>query len=365
MIDSLGSGGAEQTLARVVESLDRDRFEIRVAVLQERDGNPIADVVRSAGIPVDLVEVRRLRSLAGHLRVLRYLRRVRPEVVHTHLEFAHSLGGVYGWFFGAKVIGTVHTFAMGRESLEERRLSIMWWSLRRAHRVVIAPSRAGLDHLQSVGRIAPEKLRVMHNGVDLGHFYPGESLDLRLELGIPVGIPLIATVAVLRPGKGLSALVEAMDRIVSQVPNAMALFVGDGPMRSVLEAKAEESGLGGRIVFTGHREDVARLLRCADLFVLPTHEDLLPTVVAEAMGSGLPVVATRVGGLQEMVDDGVTGRLYPVGDVEALADRCVEMLTDTERARRFGSAGRARAEQLFDLKGQIRDLERLYTEVVI
>jgi glycosyltransferase involved in cell wall biosynthesis len=362
MIDSLGPGGAEQTLARLVGSLDTDHFEPRVAFLQEREGNPLAHAIRGGGVPVDFVEVGRLRSLAGHIRVLSYLWRVRPDVIHTHLEFSHTLGGIYGRLLGSRPIGTVHTFAMGRESLEQRRLSLMWWSLRRAHRVVIAPSSAGLAHLQAVGRIPREKLVVMHNGVDLGSFHPAETADSRREMGIPIEVPLMVTVAVLRPGKGISDFVAAMGLIVSKLPDVIAMVVGDGPMRSELEAQVAELGLTGQVLFTGRREDVANLLRAADLFVLPTHEDLLPTVVAEAMGAGLPVVASAVGGLEEMVDEGVTGMLYPAGDVEALARSCVELLTDVELAKRLGASGRERAERLFDLGSQVTALERLYEE---
>lgn len=320
----------------------------------------MAEVIRRGGVPVDFVEVGRLRSLAGHFRVLSYLWRVRPDVIHTHLEFAHTLGGIYGRMLGSWPIGTVHTFAMGRENLEQRRLSLMWWSLRRAHRVVIAPSSAGLRHIRAVGRIPSEKLVVLHNGVDLRSFQPVGTIDARSEIGIPIGVPLIVTVAVLRAGKGVSDFVDAMGIIVSKLPNAMAIVVGDGPMRSALEAQTAALGLTGRVVFTGRRDDVADLLRASDLFVLPTHEDLLPTVVAEAMGTGLPVLASAVGGLEEMVDDGVTGFLFPPGDIQALASLCIDLLTDVERAKQLGASGRLRAENLFDIASQVSALENLY-----
>ena len=146
VIDSLGPGGAERTLRRVVELIDQTIFECRVAVLQDREGNPVADEIRDVGVPVDLVRVDRLRSLSGQARFLRYLLAYRPSIIHTHLEFSHTLGGIYGRLLGARPIATIHTFALGRASREKKRLGLMWFSLRAAHIKVVAPSRAGMAH---------------------------------------------------------------------------------------------------------------------------------------------------------------------------------------------------------------------------
>jgi glycosyltransferase involved in cell wall biosynthesis len=116
------------------------------------------------------------------------------------------------------------------------------------------------------------------------------------------------------------------------------------------------------VVFTGNRDDVAVLLAASDVFVLPTHQDLLPTVVAEAMGSGLPVVASDVGGLRDMVDDGVTGYLYPAGDVPALTRNCLGLLEDGQRRAALGGEGRRAAEEKFDIRKQVEALERIFQE---
>lgn len=363
MIDSLGHGGAEQTLGRIVPRLDQERFEPAVVVLQERQGNPIAFELERSGVRVDVVPVRRLRALSDHVGLVRYLARTRPDILHTHLEFSHSLGGIYGRMLGIPAVATVHTFAETRTSRDERRLPVMWWSLRRAHTKVIAPSAAGLRHFAEVGGVPRDKLVVMHNGVDLSEFRPRRNPRVRRELGIADDDLMIISIAVLRRGKGLGDLITATPRILDEIPSTRIVIVGDGDDRGRLEALTEDSGVADQVTFAGRREDVAELLAAGDLFVHPSHEDVLPTVIAEAMGSGLPTVASRVGGISEMVDDRSTGFLYPAGDIEALAAACVRVFEDEQPRAEMGQAARARAESVFDLDSQVRDLEVLYEQL--
>ena len=365
VIDSLGPGGAERTLRRVVELIDQTVFECKVAVLQVREGNPLADEIRDIGVPVDLVRVDRLRSLPGHARFLRYLLAWRPSIIHSHLEFSHTLGGIYGRLLGARPIATIHTFALGRASREKKRLGLMWFSLRAAHIKVVAPSRAGMAHAETVGRVPAERLVVLHNGVDLETFRPDPALraPVRDELDIPFGAPLLITVAVLRSGKGIDDLISAMPGILESIPDAMALIVGDGDQRAALQRLAGETGVADRVVFTGDRDDVGSILAASDVFVLPTHVDLLPTVVAEAMAAGLPVVASDVGGLGDMVEDDATGILYPAGDIEALTLACLKLLADPGRRDMLGRAGRLVAEEKFDLREHVETLQSIYLEL--
>lgn len=363
MIDSLGSGGAEQTLVRLVPRLDATAFDTRVAVLQVREDNAAALALEAHGIPVDLVPVERLRSPGSHRSVFTYLRKTKPDVVHTHLEFAHTLGGTYSRVLGIPTVATVHTFAAGRTHREAKRLGLMWWSLRVAHRIVIAPSEAGRRHVVAEGHVTEDKVRVIHNGVDLNEFRPRDNPTLRAQLGVPEDAPVLVTVAVLREGKGIADLLEVFPAVLDRVPGARLMVIGDGEERKRLEERASRSGVGDNITFLGRRKDIADLLACGDVFALPTYGDVLPTVVAEAMGSGLPVVASDVGGLAEMVEHEETGLLHPPGDADALVESYVRLLGDPRLARSYGAAGRARAEELFDLDGQARRLESLYREV--
>jgi glycosyltransferase involved in cell wall biosynthesis len=221
-----------------------------------------------------------------------------------------------------------------------------------------------MAHAEAVGRIPAARLVVLHNGVDLETFRPDASprAQVREELGIALGSPLLVTVAVLRSGKGIGDLVAAMPEILRSIPDAMTLIVGDGDQRVPLQQLAGEAGVADRVVFTGSRDDVEVLLSASDVFVLPTHEDLLPTVVAEAMASCLPVVASDVGGLRDMVEEDVTGILYPAGDISALTQACVELLDDSLRREALGRAGRLVAQERFDIRKHVEALQRLYVE---
>ncbi len=364
LIDSLGHGGAEQTLVRLATHIDRKIFDLRVAALQVRDGNPLAERIRELGVPVDVIPVDRLRSLIGHLRLIRYLIRVKPDVIHTHLEFSHTLGGIYGRMVGARPMGTLHTFALGRRFKERRRLRLMWLSFRYAHVAVIAPSVAASRHLQQVGRLPASKVRVMPNGVDLEAFRPNPESrrHARSDLGIAEDASVVLTVAVLRKGKGIPDFISAIAEARTSLPTIVGVVVGSGEELPILRRCAEAAGVEDIVIFTGYRPDVERIMTACDVFVLPTHDDLLPTVVAEAMATGLPVIASDVGGVSDLVVEGVTGRLFAAGDVGTLAMLCATVLADKDAAARLGKEGRLRAEESFDIRSQARHLEKFYKD---
>jgi glycosyltransferase involved in cell wall biosynthesis len=163
--------------------------------------------------------------------------------------------------------------------------------------------------------------------------------------------------------KDHATAVRTLDRLARQVPRARLVLVGDGPERSAIEARVGELGLGERVRFLGLRKDVARLLHGADAFLLTSVSEGIPLTVIEAMAAGLPVVATDVGGLREVVADGTTGLLAPAGDDAALAERLVCLADDPDLRHWMGAAGRARAKRHFDEPRMAADYARLYREM--
>jgi glycosyltransferase involved in cell wall biosynthesis len=190
------------------------------------------------------------------------------------------------------------------------------------------------------------------------------------------GALLVLTVSVLRQGKGLEVLIDAAGRVSigSPAPEVRVVVVGDGPAAGALRERAAAGE--GRVLFTGFRSDVARLLAAADLFVLPTLDDAFPTVLLEAMAAGLPVIASDTGGVPEIVSargqgrargresTGETGRLVPPGDRAALATAIAELLADAPRRLALGEAGRRRARERFSSDAWLDRLERVYAEVL-
>ena len=363
VIDGFGHGGAERIVADYAIHLARLGFDVRVIVLQEREGEPQTARVRAAGIPVDFVPVTRLKRLGEARRLLATLRALKPDLVHAHLEFASVLTSVFRRTLGVPVVVTLHTLhkpaRFSRAGARYRTMNEVAGRL--ADRVVCLTEEARRLAEAELPRRA--RLEVIANGVDLAPFRPQPDFDraaARRSLGTPDAAPLIVCAAVLRRPKGIDRLIEAMPAVLRDLPAARLAIVGDGSERAALAAQVERLGLCGAVRLTGFRRDIPDVMRAADLFVLPTLDDALPTVVVEAMAAGLPVVASRVGGLPDMIEDGRDGILVRPGEPAALADAILRLLRDKDLAAALGAAARRRAEADFSLEGQAGHLCALY-----
>ena len=362
LIDSLGHGGAEHLLAGYLREMPELGVVAEVCALQERDGNPLAQSIRQLGVPVHTLEVTRLRRPDAYAQVARTVKAAFPDVVHTQLEFSTILGGLAARRFGIPMISTLHTIGRPRHwTSADLRFRTEAWALRRfADRVVAVSEWARREYLELL-RLPPDRVVTIHNGVDIDRFrvQPSVRAEARTELGISQEAPLAITVAVLRPPKGIDDMLGALSGAIRRIPDLHYLIVGDGPARRDLERSVTERALEDRVTFAGNRSDVPRMLAAADLFVLPSHSEALPTAVAEAMASGLPVVATRVGGIPEMVDDN-TGILVEPGDEQGLATAIGDVLTDVERRRSLGRHGAQTAADHFAVRRQASRLVAEY-----
>jgi len=366
LIDSLGSGGAEHLLDAYLGHLPSLGVDPVVAALQSRQGNPIASRIETRGIPVLELGIARLRQRGAYRRVSDVIARSRPHLVHTQLEFANVLGAAAAARRRIPVVSTLHTLEEPRRRSRARwRMRLMAWSLRRHAGLVIAVSEdARRHHLLHLG-LPPDRVTTIHNGIEISDFRvgPGVRDEVRSELGIPSGAAVVAVVAVLRPPKGIDGLIRALPALVAAVPRTHLLVVGDGEARRSLERLAADLGMANRVTFTGSRADVPRMLATADVFALPSLTEALPTVVAEAMAAGLPVVASRVGGIPEMVDDS-TGTLVEPGDIAGLTRALAQLLDDPAEAGRRGRSGQLLAAERFDLATQAERLASEYRNLI-
>jgi glycosyltransferase involved in cell wall biosynthesis len=203
----------------------------------------------------------------------------------------------------------------------------------------------------------------VHNGIDVETFRRDRAAareQLRRELAIPTDVPLCATVAVLRQGKGIEVLIDAARRR----DGVHFLIVGDGPMRAELTELARTAGVASRVHWAGFRNDVHTFLAGCDLFVHPSLSDAFPTVLLEAMAAGVPVVASNVGGVPEIVVPGSTGALVPAGDAERLASVIAAMLADPATLERMRVAAQERAAREFSTAAWISRLDAVYASVL-
>lgn len=358
LIDSLGPGGAEHLLAAYLPFLRRAGVVPTVIALQDQQGNPLARRIEAQGIPVAELGIRRLRQRGAFGRVRRAIAAAGPEVVHTQLEFAAVLGIPAARRLHLPAVATLHTLdAPAPRSRLALHFRLMAWALRRARRV-IAVSEITRQHYLERARLRPERVVTMYNGIDPTTFQTGPEVRaaVRAEFGLAPDAQVLVTVAVQREPKGIQYMLEALPQVAEAFPAVRYLLVGDGPYRPALEEQEARLGLSHRVVFTGARDDVARLLAAADLFVLPSLTEALPTVVAEAMAAGLPIVATTVGGIPEMVRHGEAALLVPPQDPEALASAVTRLLANPRQAAAMGRSGRRLAASRFDIRTQAQAL---------
>ncbi|MGY1681169.1 glycosyltransferase family 4 protein [Geodermatophilus sp. SYSU D01176] len=345
-VDSLDGGGAERCVVDLALALQRRGWPVHVACSV---GGARAGVLADAGVPVSvLLDEPVTRRVSGRYeRALRELvAELRPAVVHAQL-FASAAAAAHAVRdLAVPLVVTEYTEGPWRDG---RARAVSGLVYRQAERVV-AVSSAIRDLLVTDYGVAPERVEVLLPTTPAPPAADGPPPSS--------GHPAVGLVGRLVPEKGVDVFLRAAALVSAVVPQARFLVVGDGPLRPDLEHRAAVLGLAGAVTFTGYRSDAARLLAGLDVLAVPSRSDGSPLVVCEAMAAGIPVVASRVGGLPDLVQDGGTGLLVRPGEAEDLARALVSLLLDPESARRLGARGRALAgtrthERLVDRMTQL------------
>jgi glycosyltransferase involved in cell wall biosynthesis len=343
----LDVGGQEKLLIEFARHADRQCFDLRFISIGHR--GPLANDIEPLGWPVEALGVPRGLRPGLIARLTVEFRRWRPDVVHTHDQRALFYAGPAARL--VRVPRLVHT-RHGRDVHATRRQAAIFRALATLvdRFVCVSEEVAGLSRMQGV---APSRMRTVLNGIDLDRFgFIGPD---------PAG-PVV-TVARLSPEKDVANLVRATAMVAERAPGLRVEVAGGGPCREDLDRLAAELGVGDRISFLGEAHDVPAILRRARMFILPSRSEGIPLTALEAMACGLPVVATRVGGLPEVVDDGVTGLLVPPADPEALAAALLKLWDDPSRGDRMGWAGRRRVEDRFDVRRMVAQYEAIYRQI--
>ena len=355
-VEALGIGGLE----RVVQSLARHARTrgLDVEILCAVRGGPVAAEIEASGTRVRVLGVMGYRP-RDILRAARVLGEMKPDVVHSHGHFAGVLGRAAAWWSGVPI--TVHHLHTMDTTLRERHRRLERFLARLSH-LILCCSRAVADHARHVVGIPERLLRVVPNGIDPPPAVDrGEALE---SLGRPAP-PVIGCVASLAPHKGQAVLLRAVDYLRPDRPLPTLVFVGDGPERAALEALAAERSRAARILFLGERRDARCLLPAFDVLVIPSlGREGFGLAAIEAMDAAVPVVASRVGGLPEVVDDGRTGLLVPPGEPAALAAAVGSLLDRPELRHAMGAEGRRQVAERFRAAGLAERIENLYEEAI-
>jgi glycosyltransferase involved in cell wall biosynthesis len=365
MIDRLNWGGAERVVVSLACGLHARGLDVRLMQMGSRGPHPWGAELLRAGVPVLDLGLRSLLDPRPVLRLAAYLRRERIDLLHTHLRYSDLVGRAAAALAHRPVISTIHGIAevqLGWREAIRRRLD--YFSARAVCPLVLTVSDAQRQVYQRAARVDCARLETHRTGVDTARFRPDAATRARLraQLGVEHQTLLYATVAVLRPGKGVQHLLEATALVQQQMSDVRVLVIGPGEKGPELRAQAVRLGLADTVCFLGPRNDVEALLTAADVYVHPSLFEALSTSVLEAMSTGLPVVATDVGGVPEVVAHGMTGLLVPPAQPAHLAEAMLR-LRDPALRTAFGAAGRAWVEGNASAAEWIEGMEKVYRRI--
>lgn len=361
LIESSETGGAEAVFAELCARLAPPQHSVTAAVLYE---GWLVDHLRSRGIAPVLVPTR-----AGGLDVplLRGIRRLvrdhRIDLVHAHLFTTSVYAGAACIGLGVPVVATFHgTMDVDAGDWAKR---LKWAALNRTATRTVFVSAALRDHFLRQGLARQDRSIVIHNGIDLARFRAGDRQRARDRLGLPHDSFVIGCVGDLRPSKDYATMLAAVSRLPTTGRQVRTVVAGTHTaLLPELIAQRDALGLGATVEFIGHRSDVAELLPAFDIYLTTSVSEGFSLTVVEALATGLPVVATRSGGPEEILEDGVTGVLVPPGDAARIAEAVQAIRTQPTTAARLAAAGTAAARQRFSIETMLAAYETLYAELL-
>lgn len=376
VVARLNVGGPAIHVVLLNAGLDPARFESMLVSGSENPGEgtmlayALSKGVQPEIVPEMVAEASlRARDATALVKLYRLIRRARPHIVHTHTAKAGVLGRLAARLAGVPVV--VHTYH--GHVLHGYYGPLVNWLLRRMERLlahltdcIVAVSDQVKHDLVAYGVAPPEKIAVIPLGLELRPFMEGGSLrgTFRHELGFTDGERLVGTVGRIFPVKNHRLFLDAAARVAGREPRARFVVIGDGALRLAMEEHARRLGIADRVVFTGWRRDLPAVYADLDVLVVASDNEGTPVSAIEAMAAGRPVVATRVGGMPDLVTEGETGRLVSPRDADALADGVLSVLRHPRQAARMGGAGRRVAEERFAVERLVADTERLYAQLL-
>ncbi len=357
--------GPGKTIIETAVATDRTRFEQMVGVfvgpLESR--NPFVDAAVRRGVAV--VPLRASHGIDPRvlMAIVRALRGHRVDIVHSHEYKSDLLGYVASRIYGIPIVSTVHGWITNTR--RSRLLVGVSRRLIRRFDRVIAVSAGTRDAVLAHG-VPAARVVVIRNGIVTRNYRRGDHQEglFRRRFGIPENAVLVGYVGRLSQEKGQRVLLEAAATLVPSIPDLRVALVGDGPDRRDLEEMARALGILGRVVLTGHLDDVGPVYRDLDVLALTSFTEGLPNVVLEAMCMDVPVLATNVGGTSEIVQDGITGVLVPAASPHAVAEGLRRLIGSPDWARGLVANGRRRVEEQFEFAGRVALEEAVYEEIV-
>jgi glycosyltransferase involved in cell wall biosynthesis len=348
-------GGGQISLRNLLEGLDEKKY-YPLVVCPNR-GN-LVDEFKNIGIETIIIKMESLRKLnvlswiSTICKLIRLIRKRSIDIIHSNGTRPTIYGGIAARLTKTPLIW--HVRIADTDNWVDKVLA-------RFSTKILVVSKAVRLRFKGIKK----KIAVVYNGIDLDKFNPFiNGTKIRQEFSLLSSTPLVGIVGRLDNYKGHEYFIKAARKVIDAIPNTRFLIVGDGENRKKLESLKMKLGLNGHVIFTGNRDDIAEIMAALDLFVLSSVSEGFGRSAVEAMACGKAVVASNVGGLSEVVEDGVTGKLIPSKNPDSLTMAILSLLEDNEKTRRMGHAGRQRAEKMFSLRENIMKTVRIYEQVI-
>lgn len=354
-VENLRIGGIEKMVSTIAQGLNKDKYDVKVYCLAE--GGAIADGLIRKGYQVKILNLKTYHNPINIIRLARLMRKDKVRILHTHGYFASTFARLSAILARVPIIFT--------------KISSTYYDLKLRHRLIgralslfsdkiICVSNAVGEFVVQRERINPGKIIVIHNGARIEP--PSQAkVTLRSGWGIKEGDKIIGTVARLEPVKGIEYLIRAAAKVVKAIDDVKFLIVGDGTQRQELGNLVKELRISNKVIFAGFLTNHQDALSIMDIFVLPSSiREGFSSALTEAMGFGLPVVATKIGGNVEAVSDGINGILVPPKDSDAMAEAIIALLKDPLRVKKMAEESKKLYCEKFSAEIMVKKIEELY-----
>lgn len=360
IIDSLPIGGAQKLLVTFAREAQKRSLETEIICLKDAVDPQVGADLQACGVAITFFPANNLLNLARIWNITRYLRYMKPDVIQSHLTYANIIGGLTGYAAGIPVVATLHSAGQDRH-YSKARVKLESWILRHVDRGVIAVgSNTANAHKP---RLGSQRISVVFNAIyEEDTLSPAERLVIRQEIMADDQKTLLISVGRFSPVKAFDDLIRAFE-VAHRVDNQTVLaLVGDGIMREPWKKLAADLQLSDSVKFLGSRGDVPRLLQASDLYVSSSMVEGMPLAVMEAMSAGLPVVATGVGDLPDMINP-ACGGLVPAGQPQQLAEAILATISNRQKMRDMGEHARQYAVDNFSSAAWMDKLMAIYAEI--
>jgi len=356
IIEEFVLGGAERVVADQALNIDKEKFNVTVCCLRKK--GEFAHLLQEKGVRI--IELGKKPGVDFSIipKVKRVIKENHIQLVHTHLWVANFWGRIAAILSGVPVVITEHNVDIWKRWYHK----FADWFLAFFTKKVCVVSRQVGNFYRKECWISKRKIEVVYNGIDIARreISKEEIKKLRNQLKFRDDRPLIVSIGRLVEAKAVHVFIESCQILVKRGCKFKALIVGEGPLRERLQQSVRRLGLEKKVIFTGLRKDVDKILELADVCVLSSVREGLPITVLEAMAHGVPFVATDVGGNSEVIVDGETGFLVPINDVEALAYNIEKILQDSGLRMKLSANAKKRVEELFSVEKMVKRYEEIY-----